>query len=297
MLPPAVRLVRLGRVPYSELLALQERWLRRLQAEPGAEDPSRTEAGALLLCEPAGPVYTAGLRGGLTPEEAARLRALGAEVHSTGRGGLATFHGPGQLLCHPVLDLRRLRLRLRTHVAALEGAPCACAGSRACGAPARGRRPTPASGWGSARSARSVSVAGPGLAGRGGARGGVSGAGFESELPASLKSFLSLFTDVFRARRALRSHLVQLSKWRDTRSELPGVRCGRHITSHGLALNCCTDLTWFEHIVPCGLVGTGVTSLSKELQRHLTVDEVIPLFLEAFKETYKCTLISEDSSN
>ncbi|KAB0392111.1 hypothetical protein E2I00_001212, partial [Balaenoptera physalus] len=68
------------------------------------------------------------------------------------------------------------------------------------------------------------------------------------------------------------------------------VRCGRHITSHGLALNCSTDLAWFEHIVPCGLVGTGVTSLSKELQRHVTVDEVIPRFLEAFKETYKAHL-------
>lgn len=78
---------------------------------------------------------------------------------------------------------------------------------------------------------------------------------------------------------------------------LAGVRCGRHITSHGQALNCSTDLTWFEHIVPCGLVGTGVTSLSKELQRHVTVDEVLPSFLEAFKETYKCTLISEDGSN
>lgn len=78
---------------------------------------------------------------------------------------------------------------------------------------------------------------------------------------------------------------------------LAGVRCGRHITSHGLALNCSTDLGWFEHIVPCGLVGTGVTSLSEELRRHVTVDEVIPPFLQAFKETYKCTLISEDSPN
>ncbi|KAM7084655.1 octanoyl-[acyl-carrier-protein]:protein N-octanoyltransferase LIPT2, mitochondrial isoform 2-T2 [Molossus nigricans] len=117
---PVVQLVRLGRVPYAELLALQERWLRLLQAEPAIEAQSRTEAGALLVCEPAGPVYTAGLRGGLTSEEVARLRALGAEVQATGRGGLATFHGPGQLLCHPVLDLRRLGLRLRTHVAALE---------------------------------------------------------------------------------------------------------------------------------------------------------------------------------
>lgn len=83
----------------------------------------------------------------------------------------------------------------------------------------------------------------------------------------------------------------------DPFSCLAGVRCGRHITSHGLALNCSTDLVWFDHIVPCGLVGTGVTSLSEELQRHVTVDEVIPPFLDAFKETYKCTLISENSSN
>ncbi|KAM5247953.1 octanoyl-[acyl-carrier-protein]:protein N-octanoyltransferase LIPT2, mitochondrial [Ctenodactylus gundi] len=120
MPPPAVRPVWLGRVQYAEMLALQERWLRRLQAEPGTDAQSGTEAGALLLCEPAGPVYTVGLRGGLTPQETERLQALGAEVRATGRGGLATFHGPGQLLCHPVLDLRRLGLRLRTHVAALE---------------------------------------------------------------------------------------------------------------------------------------------------------------------------------
>nr|XP_045000791.1 putative lipoyltransferase 2, mitochondrial isoform X2 [Jaculus jaculus] len=121
MPPPSVRLVWLGRARYPELLALQEAWLRRLRAGPAPEASSpATEAGALLLCEPAGPVFTAGLRGGLTPEETARLRALGADVLRTGRGGLATFHGPGQLLCHPVLDLRRLGLRLRTHVAALE---------------------------------------------------------------------------------------------------------------------------------------------------------------------------------
>lgn len=117
---PVVRLVWLGRAHYSELLALQEQWLRRLQVEPRPGAPSGTEAGALLVCDPAGPVYTGGLRGGLTPEEITRLRALGAEVRATGRGGLATFHGPGQLLCHPVLDLRLLGLRLRTHVAALE---------------------------------------------------------------------------------------------------------------------------------------------------------------------------------
>lgn len=144
MRPAAVRLVRLGRVPYAEMLALQDRWLRRLQAEPGNKAGSGTEAGVLLLCEPTGPVYTAGLRGGLTPEEATRLRALGAEVRATGRGGLATFHGPGQLLCHPVLDLRRLGLRLRTHVAALEA--CAVRLCELQGLPGAHARPPPYTG-------------------------------------------------------------------------------------------------------------------------------------------------------
>lgn len=75
-----------------------------------------------------------------------------------------------------------------------------------------------------------------------------------------------------------------------------GVHCGRHITSHGLALNCCTDLTWFDHIVPCGLEGKGVTSLSEELQRHVTVDEITEPFLDAFEEVFHCTLISHEES-
>ncbi|XP_069325356.1 octanoyl-[acyl-carrier-protein]:protein N-octanoyltransferase LIPT2, mitochondrial isoform X2 [Eulemur rufifrons] len=144
MRQPAVRLVWLGQVRYAELLALQDRWLRQLQAKPGTEALSGTEAGALLVCEPAGPVYTAGLRGGLTPEETAQLRALGAEVRATGRGGLVTFHGPGQLLCHPVLDLRRFGLRLRTHVAALEA--CAVRLCELQGLPGARARPPPYTG-------------------------------------------------------------------------------------------------------------------------------------------------------
>lgn len=184
MRQPAVRLLWLSQVPYAELLALQERWLRRLQAEPG------TEAGALLLCEPAGPVYTAGLRGGLTSEEATRLRALGADVRAIGRGGLATFHGPGQLLCHPVLDLRPLGLRLRAHVAALEA--CAVRLCELQGLPGARARPPPYTGvWLGERKICAIGErlgAGPGGAGPMVVRaeprlgGGVSGEGFESEL-------------------------------------------------------------------------------------------------------------------
>lgn len=68
------------------------------------------------------------------------------------------------------------------------------------------------------------------------------------------------------------------------------------MTSHGLALNCCTDLTWFDHIVPCGLQGKKMTSLSQELQRHVSVEEATEPFLAAFQDVFKCTLVtaSED---
>jgi lipoyl(octanoyl) transferase len=57
-----------------------------------------------------------------------------------------------------------------------------------------------------------------------------------------------------------------------------GVRLLRtRVTLHGFALNCDTDLSWFDGIVACGLPDHGVTSLSRLLGRDVTVDEVRPL--------------------
>ena len=46
-----------------------------------------------------------------------------------------------------------------------------------------------------------------------------------------------------------------------------GIQVSHGVAYHGLAFNCTTDLSWFEHIVPCGITGGGVTSLSKLLGR------------------------------
>lgn len=88
----------LGRVPYAEALALQE---RRIEAR------RRGEAGDALLLLEHPPVITLGRRGReehvLAPPEA--LAARGIEVHRVARGGDVTYHGPGQLVGYLVVDL------------------------------------------------------------------------------------------------------------------------------------------------------------------------------------------------
>jgi lipoyl(octanoyl) transferase len=55
-----------------------------------------------------------------------------------------------------------------------------------------------------------------------------------------------------------------------------GLRVSRGVTMHGLELNCDCDLTWFDRIVPCGISDAGVTSLTREVGRRVTVAEIVP---------------------
>jgi lipoyl(octanoyl) transferase len=54
-----------------------------------------------------------------------------------------------------------------------------------------------------------------------------------------------------------------------------GVRVARGVTMHGFALNCDPDMSAFANMIPCGIPDAGVTSLSAELGRDITVDEAI----------------------
>jgi lipoyl(octanoyl) transferase len=103
----------LGTVPYAEGVTLQESLVRQRRAD---EIPDQL----LLLEHPH--VITIGTRGGLGHVVAgdSELRLLGVELCRTGRGGDVTYHGPGQLVGYPVLDLKPHRKDLHRYLRDLE---------------------------------------------------------------------------------------------------------------------------------------------------------------------------------
>ena len=110
----------LGRVPYGECWTLQRSLFDALLARKGSADDA---AGYLLLVEHP-PVYTLGKSGHaenmLVSEEF--LRSRGAEYYRIDRGGDITFHGEGQIVGYPILDLEKIAVGLRQYIESLEEA-------------------------------------------------------------------------------------------------------------------------------------------------------------------------------
>jgi lipoyl(octanoyl) transferase len=114
-MPRPVEVRRLGVVPYADALELQRQLVEERRAE-------RVPDLLLLLQHPH--VITMGVKRGAahsnilaTPEA---LAAKGVEVFETGRGGDVTYHGPGQIVGYPILDLRPDRCDVHRYVRDLE---------------------------------------------------------------------------------------------------------------------------------------------------------------------------------
>lgn len=186
-------------------------------------------------------VYTTGIRTQNDIEsEEKRLKALGAEFYRTNRGGLTTFHGPGQLVVYPVLNLRSFNKSMRWYVCKLEATIiqlCKSFGVEA-------GRSSDTGVW-----VKNEKICAIGIS--------------FVHLVSKLCDYILLFT---------------------------GVHGSRYITTHGLALNVNNDLTWFSHIVPCGIPDKGVTSLSQVSGKQLTVTSVINPFLESFSNEFECCI-------
>lgn len=73
-----------------------------------------------------------------------------------------------------------------------------------------------------------------------------------------------------------------------------GVKTSRWVTMHGLALNVNTDLAYFHYIVPCGISDKAVTSMEKELNRKVDLNEVKAILKDKLASLFGMELIYEE---
>ncbi len=119
--PGVPRIVDLGRTRYAQAYQAQ---VQHVDAVLAARDAGAPEVGRILLVEHE-PVITISRRQGARAHllaSSTELARLGVEVAETDRGGDITYHGPGQLVAYPILDLNVLNLGLHAYMRLLEQA-------------------------------------------------------------------------------------------------------------------------------------------------------------------------------
>lgn len=231
----------LGTLAYEDALALQRAVARARIAGGIAND-------VLLLVEHP-PVVTLGrtVRQRHLQVSAQYLAAHGVELFEVERGGDVTFHGPGQLVGYPILDLKGLRQDLHWYLRQLEEVLIRALGAE--GLPA----------------ARNPGYTGVWTAGKAEAPAGASG-------PASGQPDAGTPAPVDHGGlRKIASIGVHARDW---------------VTWHGFALNVSTDLRYFDLMVPCGIADVRMTSVAAELGRPVPMAAVRDRVVEQFADTF-----------
>ena len=201
----------IGLKPYAEALNVQQE-VHQTIIDGGTD--------TLILCEHPH-VYTFGKSADITNllVDADFLKTIDAEVYETDRGGDITYHGPGQLVAYPIINLRKHGIGVKKYVETLE-----------------------------------VSII------------------------KTLESFNILAYQI--------EGLTGI--WVGEESEVKrkigaiGIRVRNGVSMHGFALNVTTDLSYFNHIVPCGIANKEVTSIYQE-----TGSGSVTEFALAFQNTFQ----------
>ena len=212
---PKVVFQDLGLIDYKEAWDYQEKRFNEIldvkknNRKENRQDPTLSY---LLFCEHPH-VYTLGKSGDeknlLVNED--YLKSRGATFYKINRGGDITYHGPGQIVGYPILDLDNFFTDIHKYLRFLEEAVILTLAEY---------------GIESTRSDGETGV------------------------------WLDVGTDKARKICAL------------------GVRSSRWVTMHGFAFNVNCDLSYFGNIIPCGIVDKSVTSMQKELNRDVDMQEV-----------------------
>jgi lipoyl(octanoyl) transferase len=155
------------------------------------------------------------------------LKSINATYYKINRGGDITYHGPGQIVVYPILDLENFFTDIHKYLRLLEETVI--------------------------KTLEEYNI----TAGRSSGETGV-----------------WLDADTKNARKICAI----------------GVHCSRWVTKHGLAFNINNDMSYFQHIVPCGIIDKAVTSLEKELGRTVDMEEVKQKLKKHFAEIFECEL-------
>ena len=194
-----------------------------------ADLPEITRHHLLFVEHP--PVYTLGKSGQkeniLISEET--LNGKGIGFFHTNRGGDITYHGPGQIVGYPILDLEKFYTDIGKYLRNIEEVMI--------------------------RTLSEYGITGDRSPGE-------TGVWIDPDI-----------------------------KGRERKICAIGVRSSRWITMHGFALNVNTDLGYFNHIIPCGIINKQVTSLEKELGYELDMDEVKEKVKKNFEKVFGVDLV------
>ncbi|NPA37283.1 MAG: lipoyl(octanoyl) transferase LipB [Chlorobi bacterium] len=155
------------------------------------------------------------------------LKKINASYFKTNRGGDITYHGPGQIVGYPILDLEVLGLGVREYIYDLEESII--------------------------RFLKDYGIESTRME-------GATGVWLDAEKPGKARKICAI-----------------------------GVKASRYVTMHGFAFNVNTDLSYFNHINPCGFVDKGVTSMEKELGEKQDFEKIKQELKKHIESVFKVT--------